>query len=351
MIDASWEKRKQLLADALEMPEAERESFLLTAAAGDTELHKDIASLLKYAVEPDERFDAVLLLTEPWLTDTKQAARSHDESEGNSQTGEPQGDSSFREAAHWLRPGSIIGHYKILRLIGSGGMGDVFEAEQDRPRRLVALKVLRAGPTSPDSQRRFEFEAELLGRLHHPGIAQVYEAGAFRPGESTPIRFLAMELVTGTPLIEYAQNAKLDLRERLQLLVRVCEAVEHAHQRGVIHRDLKPANILIESASRADAAGGRVGQPKLLDFGIARSVDNANTDNPRTQFTRAGDLLGTVQYMSPEQLAGDALAVTTKTDVYALGVLAYRLLTGEYPYGRMSSVMSAAEAIRTREPT
>jgi hypothetical protein len=351
VIDAGWEKRKQLLADALEKPEAERESFLLSAAAGDTELHSDLVSLLHFAAEPDERFDAIMLLTEPWLADAKQAARSRDESGGNSETREPQSDSLFREAAHWLRPGSIIGHYKIIRLLGSGGMGDVFEAEQDRPRRLVALKVLRAGPTSPDAQRRFEFEAELLGRLHHPGIAQVYEAGAFRSGESAPIPFLAMELVVGVPLIEYAQNAELNVRDRMQLLVRVCEAVEHAHQRGVIHRDLKPANILVESSGLAGATGSKSGQPKLLDFGIARGVDNANSENARTQFTRAGDLLGTVQYMSPEQLAGDALAVTTKTDVYALGVLAYRLLTGEYPFGRLTSVMSAAEALRTREPT
>lgn len=231
-----------------------------------------------------------------------------------------------------------IGDYEILAVLGRGGMGTVYRARQAQPERIVALKVLSAGGVSPAILRRFEFEALILGRLMHPGIAQVYEAGvADVGGRATP--FFAMELVSGQPLTEFAGRAKLDVRERLALLVRVCDAVQHAHQKGVIHRDLKPANILIDER----------GQPKVLDFGVAR-VTSAELQ-PTTLHTLAGQLVGTVPYMSPEQVSGDPDLVDTRSDVYALGVVAFELLTGELPndLGRRS-LIEAVQIIRDAEP-
>jgi serine/threonine protein kinase len=166
---------------------------------------------------------------------------------------------------------TAIGRYRILRLLGEGGMGAVYEAEQDQPRRLVALKVIRAAWASPELIRRFEQESQALARLHHPGIAQIYEAGA----AETPFGvqpYFAMELIHGKPLVEYAEEHKLSTPQRLELMIAVCEAVEHAHQRGIIHRDLKPANILVDET----------GQPKILDFGLA-TIYNSDGKYPQAE--------------------------------------------------------------------
>lgn len=215
------------------------------------------------------------------------------------------------------QPGHV-GNYRLIRVIGEGGMGIVYEAEQARPRRTVALKMVRPGAASPSQLWRFEREVELLGRLSHPGLARVYEAGQVEtPTGKQP--FLAMELVRGYPLTEYAERAKLDVESRVQLLATVCDAVHFAHQQGVIHRDLKPSNILVDET----------GQPKILDFGLAKITDS---DVKRTMQTETGHLLGTLAYMSPEQARGDASAIDVRCDVYALGVLGYELLTGMLPY-------------------
>ncbi|MFP5229103.1 MAG: tetratricopeptide repeat protein [Acidobacteriota bacterium] len=229
-----------------------------------------------------------------------------------------------------------IGRYRILRLLGEGGMGAVYEAEQDQPRRLVALKVIRAGWASPELIRRFEQESQALGRLQHPGIAQIYEAGsAETPFGVQP--YFAMELIDGKPLVEYAGEHKLNLRQRLELMTAVCDAVEHAHQRGILHRDLKPANILV----------GEDGQPKILDFGLARVTDS---DAQATRQTDMGQLLGTLAYMSPEQVLADPLALDTRSDVYALGVILYELLAHKMPYALSNLLHEAVETIRLAEP-
>jgi serine/threonine protein kinase len=158
---------------------------------------------------------------------------------------------------------ATIGHYRILRLLGEGGMGAVYEAEQEQPRRTVALKVIQAAWTSTELIRRFEQESQALGRLHHPGIAQVCEAGSADTGFGF-LPLFAMELIHGRPLTEYADVQRLNIRQLLALMIQVCEAVEHAHQRGIIHRYLKPGNILVDEN----------GQPKILDFGLARSTDS-----------------------------------------------------------------------------
>jgi tetratricopeptide (TPR) repeat protein/predicted Ser/Thr protein kinase len=223
-----------------------------------------------------------------------------------------------------------IGRYRIVRLLGEGGMGAVYEAEQDQPRRSVALKVIRAAWASPELLRRFEQESQALGRLHHPGIAQIYEAGSADTGFGVQ-PFFAMELIQGRPLVEYAEAHHLGTRQRLALMIQVCEAVQHAHHRGIIHRDLKPGNILVDES----------GQPKILDFGIARVTD---MDAQATRQTDLGQLLGTLAYMSPEQVSADPLALDTRSDVYALGVILYELLTGKMPY-ELSRVLH--EAVRT----
>ena len=208
-----------------------------------------------------------------------------------------------------LRLPDRVGRYRILRLLGEGGMGAVYEAEQDNPRRTVALKVIRPGLVSPALLKRFAHEAQILGRLHHPGIAQVYEAGLADDGQP----FFAMEFIRGLPLDEYARRHGLDLAARVDLLARVCDAVQHAHDQGVIHRDLKPANILVEET----------GQPKVLDFGVARATDADLLTG--AGLTQTGQLLGTLNYMSPEQVAADPAAIDHRADVYALGVILFEL--------------------------
>ncbi|MBX3359008.1 MAG: serine/threonine protein kinase [Phycisphaeraceae bacterium] len=216
-----------------------------------------------------------------------------------------------------------IGSYAIVDVLGEGGMGVVYLARQERPDRLIALKVVRPGLLTPRMLRRFEHEAQILGLLQHPGIAQIYEAGTADTGLGLQ-PFFAMEHVDGVPLGDHVRQADLGVRDRIRLMIKVCDAVHHAHQKGIIHRDLKPSNILIARRG-ADA----VGEPKVLDFGIAR----ADSDNPSaTLQTEAGQLVGTVPYMSPEQVAGDPNDLDTRSDVYALGVILYELLAGRLPH-------------------
>ncbi len=195
-------------------------------------------------------------------------------------------------------------------------MGNVYEAEQDQPRRSVAVKVLRRGYVSPDMQRRFFKESQILGQLRHKGVAQIYDAGVDDQG----LPFFAMELIRGQPIDEYANSRHLSVSERLQLMAAVCEAVQHAHELRVIHRDLKPSNILVDQS----------GQCKILDFGIART-NNAELYSSSTQ-TETGQLLGTLADMSPEQVSAKASEIDSRTDVYALGLVLYELLSGARPY-------------------
>lgn len=206
--------------------------------------------------------------------------------------------------------------YRMLHEIGSGGMGVVFAAEQLHPRRMVALKLIRAGIRSRDAVRRFEREIAALARLQHRGIAQIHAAGSFLAAGG-PQPFLAMELVSGRPLLEHAWS--LPRTARLALFCEICAAVQHAHQKGVIHRDLKPSNILVDES----------GQPKILDFGIARIAAGTSDEDAQTI---DGQLLGTVPYLCPEQFSGDPCDIDVRADLHALGVLLYEMLTGTLPY-------------------
>lgn len=227
-----------------------------------------------------------------------------------------------------------IGNYSISGLLGEGGMGMVYLAEQEKPRRTVALKVVRTGFVSPALMRRFEHESEILARLQHPGIAQIHEAGTAGT-DAGPQPFFAMEYVRGEPLTTYCEQRHLDVKHRLELFVKVCDAVQHAHTKGVIHRDLKPANILVTES----------GDPKVLDFGIARATD-ADVQSATMQ-TGAGQLIGTIAYMSPEQLAGNPNDLDTRSDVYTLGVVLYELLSGRLPHQVEGKTI--ADAVRTIE--
>ncbi len=230
---------------------------------------------------------------------------------------------SDREAANDAeRIGSRVGPYRLLSMLGEGGMGRVYLAEQITPiRREVALKLLRQGLATTQARARFDVEREALARMSHPNIARVLDAGL--TAEQLP--YVAMEYVAGEPITTYSDRRRLGIEERLELLVSVCEALHHAHQKGVLHRDVKPNNVLV-----ADVDGKPV--VKVIDFGLAKSMDDPLTDG--SVHTQHGQALGTPAYMSPEQAGGRAAEVDVRTDVYALGVLLYELLTGDVPLGQ-----------------
>lgn len=233
-----------------------------------------------------------------------------------------------------------VGSYRIIDRLGVGGMGIVYQARQKGTNRPVALKLIRSELATPSTLRRFKHEAEVLGRLRHPGIAQVYESGIHQ-SDTSKIPFIAMELVVGPTILQFVKEQDLTIRQRIELFIHCCDAVQHAHQKGVVHRDLKPDNILIDTtASRP--------QPKILDFGIARLTDSDNaTPTIQTQF---GTLLGTVAYMSPEQASGDPFELDTRTDVYALGIILYQLLTDRLPYDLNASPLHESVRIICEQP-
>jgi non-specific serine/threonine protein kinase/serine/threonine-protein kinase len=230
-----------------------------------------------------------------------------------------------------------VGPYKILGVLGEGGMGIVYLAEQTEPlRRRVALKLIRFGMDTKQVLARFEAERQALAMMNHPNVAGVFDAGVTE--DNRP--YFVMEYVPGMAITDYCEANRLDTRARLDLFIQVCDGVQHAHQKGVIHRDLKPRNILTNER----------GQPKILDFGVAR-LTNADVTLATMQ-TELGQLVGTIPYMSPEQVAGVSTQVDTRSDVYALGVICYRLLTGRLPYDLTDrSIPEAARIIREEEPT
>jgi serine/threonine protein kinase len=235
-----------------------------------------------------------------------------------------------------------IGPYRLLELLGEGGMGRVYAAEQSTPiHRKVAIKLLKPGMDSREILIRFESERQALALMNHPWIARVYEAGATSGGRP----YFVMELVDGSPITDFCDRHKLPIPRRLDLFVKVCEAVNHAHQKGVIHRDLKPSNILVELVDG-------IPSPKIIDFGLAKAMNQELTI--RSVATQMGDLMGTPQYMSPEQALGIVSEIDTRSDVYSLGVILYELLAGEAPISReeirKAGILGMAKLLEEKEP-
>jgi non-specific serine/threonine protein kinase/serine/threonine-protein kinase len=232
-----------------------------------------------------------------------------------------------------------IGKYQIKRVIASGGMGTVFEGVQENPRRTVAIKVIKGGQTSAAAVSRLKYEAQMLARLRHPGIAEIYEAGTF-DDHGTEVPYFAMEYIPNAKtLIEFANSKKLSVKARLELFVQVCDAVNSGHQKGVVHRDLKPDNILVDSNNRV----------RVIDFGLARATDS---DLRQTNVhTEVGQIIGSLQYMSPEQFEADSRDLDTRSDVYSLGVVLYELLSDKLPYDvTAKKVYEVAAIVREKEP-
>lgn len=333
MTPKQYARVRDLYLAARERDSDSRTRFLADACGGDEELYAEVLSLLASA-------DCAQTFLKTPALGTDFALEPFPVT-GSSAVGGKPTDHSRTDRSQGSTPTNLpesIGQYRILGLLGRGGMGAVYRAEQQNPQRTVALKVIRPGIESDELLKRFEYESLVLGRLQHPGIAQIFEAGTADTGHG-PQPFFAMELVEGQPLTKFADAGALGTRERLALLASVCDAVHHAHQKGVIHRDLKPGNILV----------GKNGQPRVLDFGVARATDaDIRTTTLRTD---VGQLLGTIGYMSPEQVGGDSRDLDTRSDVYALGVVGFELLTGRLPHDVSGkTIPHSARMIADEEP-
>jgi serine/threonine protein kinase/Flp pilus assembly protein TadD len=292
----------------------EREAYLAEACGGDEKLRADVKALLK----------------------------AHD-AEGSFLESPPPGIDSTLDAGPLTEaPGMSIGRYKLLQMIGEGGFGVVYMAEQQEPIvRKVALKIIKLGMDTKQVIARFEAERQALAMMDHPNIARVLDAGATDTGRP----YFVMELIKGIPVTEYCDQNNLDTHQRLELFIDVCKAVQHAHQKGIIHRDIKPSNVMITLHDGKPV-------PKIIDFGIAKATQQRLTE--KTLFTEYRQFIGTPQYMSPEQAEMSGLDVDTRTDIYSLGVLLYELLTGTTPFeaDRLRSVPydEICRIIRQDEP-
>ena len=243
-----------------------------------------------------------------------------------------------------IEPSSQIGHYKLLQQIGEGGMGTVWMAEQEQPvRRRVALKLVKSQLASKEIIARFEAERQALAMMDHPNIARVLDAGTTETGNP----YFVMELIKGTQLNEYCDKHELSIRSRLQIMVDICSAIQHAHQKGILHRDLKPSNVLVSEVNGKPV-------PKVIDFGLAKALEHTTKLTDKTMFTQFGQVVGTLQYMSPEQAVMDSIDIDTRTDIYSLGVLMYEMLAGSTPLDNdtlnKNALLKILELIREKDP-
>jgi serine/threonine protein kinase len=298
-----------VLNAALELRPAERAAYLDQACAEDKALREQVEALLR-AHEQAEGF----LDSPPFGLDFKRTVR--------------------REILLTEKPGDRIDRYRLLQQIGEGGCGLVYMAEQEEPvRRRVALKVIKLGMDTKQVIARFEAERQALALMDHPNIAKVLDAGATETGRP----YFVMELVRGIKITDFCDENKLSTEVRLKLFIQVCQAIQHAHQKGVIHRDIKPSNILV-------TINDGVPLPKVIDFGIAKATQGRLTD--QTLFTAFEQFLGTPAYMSPEQAVMTSLDIDTRSDIYSLGVLLYELLTGRTPFDQKELLAAGLDEMR-----
>ncbi len=313
MPDSERQRRVETLhSAALQLDAGERDTFLRQACGGDAELRRAVESLLAYEPELDGFLEGPPLPTVVL-------------------------DQAAAQPPRWA--GQTLRTYRLLQPIGSGGMGEVWLAEQKQPvRRRVALKLIKAGMDTREVVARFESERQALALMDHPAIAKVFDAGSTEQGAP----YFAMEYVDGIPITAYCDTHRLSTRERLELFMHVCEGVQHAHQKAIIHRDLKPSNILVTELDGQAA-------PKIIDFGVAKALTQKLTDH--TMFTRLGALVGTPEYMSPEQTNSLSEDIDTRTDVYSLGVIFYELLAGVPPLDlRTDAFEELLRKLREEEP-
>src|SRR5262245_31818926 len=285
----------ELFGAALDRPRPDRDKFLDDACAGNQALRQRLAALLARS----EQAGSFLEAKAADVAATSAPSRPND------------------------RPGTLVAtRHKLLEQIGEGGMGTVWVAEQTEPvRRRVALKLIKPGMDSRQVLSRFEAERQALAMMDHPNIARVLDGGMTDEGRP----YFVMELVHGVPITRFCDENKLTPRERMELFVPICQAIQHAHQKGVIHRDIKPTNVLVTMYD--DQA-----VPKVIDFGVAKATEQRLTEG--TLYTQYGTMVGTLEYMSPEQAEMNALGVDTRSDIYSLGVMLYELLTGSTPLER-----------------
>jgi len=292
-------KAKEIFLASCELPADRRVSYLDEECEGDDELRREVEGLLAF-------------------------------------------DQAVTDSLEERCPPERIGNFRLLQRLGEGGMGEVWEAEQEAPvRRRVAFKLIKWGMDTKEVLARFESERQALALMNHPYIARAYEAGSSDDGRP----FFAMEYVKGVPLTEYCDTQRLSTQDRLTLFMQVCDGVQHAHQKGIIHRDIKPSNILV-----AFEDGRPI--PKIIDFGVAKATSQRLTE--RTLFTELGQWIGTPEYMSPEQAELTGLDVDTRSDVYSLGVVLYELLAGAQHFDskelRTAGFDEMRRRIREEEP-
>jgi serine/threonine protein kinase len=316
-VETGTVKEQSLFAAALAIPvTADREAFLQEACAGDVALHRRMSKLLAAHTRTEGFFSenaSQMVGVDPAEIEELKASQSLLAGE---------------------QPGQKVGRYKLLKQLGEGGCGVVYLATQEAPvQRLVALKIIKLGMDTKSVIARFDAERQALALMDHPNIAKVLDAGATETGRP----YFVMELVQGVKITNYCDENQLPARQRLELFIQVCHAIQHAHQKGVIHRDIKPSNILV-------ALHDGVAVPKVIDFGIAKAISGRLTDDPAV--TLQGQFVGTPAYMSPEQAEMNGLDVDTRSDIYSLGVLLYELLTGHPPFDQQELVRLGFDQMR-----
>lgn len=338
MNPARWQQVQELFEQVVSLPPAERTAFLAQACDRDEGLRAEVESLIEHDALAGAGFMNIPVIEQgpeidlPSDSSAARHPRGAAPTRGRGFDDPKKGWPAAAFSDRQTNPGRI-GPYHILERIGEGAMGEVFRAEQTTPvARRVALKLLKLGMDTKEVLARFEAERQALAMMDHEGIARIFDAGTTEQGRS----YFVMEDVAGVPITDHCDRHRLTIEERLRLFIRVCEAVQHAHQKGIIHRDLKPSNILV-----AYADGKAV--PKVIDFGVAKALNKRLTE--QTLFTEQGQLIGTPEYMSPEQAEMTGQNIDTTSDIYSLGVLLYELLTGTLPFDSQALRRAAFDKI------